>query len=273
VASEGGLRALVRRHPEVSFVAVALAWSWGVWVPMAVAGSGSQLAGLVGPLVSAAMISAVEGPEALRSLVRRMTRWSGGPIRQLPMVLAPWLMLAAAIPIAALIDGGWPDLGGMGRIDGWPDLGPVGLFLLLVLLVGFGEETGWRGFLLEHLLRGRSRFEATLIVWAVWALWHVPLFFFAPNFVEMSAATIVGWTIGLGAGAAVLTYVYEQTGRSVLAVALWHASFDMASASEASEGVIAAVVTTAVMFWAVPLWRRWAVEAWRGRGGRTGGER
>ena len=43
------------------------------------------------------------------------------------------------------------------------------------------------------------------------------------------------------------------TNGSVLAAALWHAGYNMTSATAASRGVIAAVTTTAVMMWALAL--------------------
>jgi len=48
--------------------------------------------------------------------------------------------------------------------------------LLLPFLFGpFGEEFGWRGFLLPHLVRRLSVLPACLIVGVIEALWHWPL--------------------------------------------------------------------------------------------------
>jgi membrane protease YdiL (CAAX protease family) len=48
--------------------------------------------------------------------------------------------------------------------------------LLLPVLMGpFGEEFGWRGFLLPHLVQRFSVLPACLILGVVWGLWHWPL--------------------------------------------------------------------------------------------------
>ena len=41
-----------------------------------------------------------------------------------------------------------------------------GVVAAVILVNGFGEETGWRGFLTERLLPAHGRFRATL--WVVW---------------------------------------------------------------------------------------------------------
>jgi membrane protease YdiL (CAAX protease family) len=47
--------------------------------------------------------------------------------------------------------------------------------LAIGVLFALGEEIGWRGFLVPALLRTRSFLQASLIVGALWAVWHFPL--------------------------------------------------------------------------------------------------
>jgi membrane protease YdiL (CAAX protease family) len=49
------------------------------------------------------------------------------------------------------------------------------LLVLLVLesIVGFGEEYGWRGYLLPRLMP-LGEVPATLVIGVIWALWHLP---------------------------------------------------------------------------------------------------
>jgi hypothetical protein len=49
------------------------------------------------------------------------------------------------------------------------------------------------------------------------------------------------------------TRIAQRTDGSVLAAALWHALYNMTSATAANRGVIAAVTTTCVMLWATVL--------------------
>ena len=64
---------------------------------------------------------------------------------------------------------------------------------------------------------------------------------------------IGGFGLGICAGALVLSRIAQRTHGSILAAALWHASYNMTSATAASRGMVAAVTTTCVMVWAVVL--------------------
>lgn len=62
--------------------------------------------------------------------------------------------------------------------------GPVSAVLVqfaLVLIIGgpLGEELGWRGFLLPGLAARHGWRRSSLIVGAIWGLWHLPLFYMA----------------------------------------------------------------------------------------------
>jgi membrane protease YdiL (CAAX protease family) len=63
-----------------------------------------------------------------------------------------------------------------GEIDG----GPLAVVILSLagpsVVAGFGEEFGWRGYLLPRLLSGRySVREVLSIVGIVWGVWHAPI--------------------------------------------------------------------------------------------------
>jgi hypothetical protein len=66
-------------------------------------------------------------------------------------------------------------------------------------------------------------------------------------------AALPGLFLGLTCGAAVLTFVYNTCRHSILAAAVWHGCDNLAAATRASQGAVAAVVTVAVMVWAVVL--------------------
>ncbi len=57
--------------------------------------------------------------------------------------------------------------------------------VLVLLLNGFGEEVGWRGYALEWLVVDRSALKATLWVSLLWLVWHLPLFFVHRNMADM----------------------------------------------------------------------------------------
>jgi uncharacterized protein len=64
--------------------------------------------------------------------------------------------------------------------------------------------------------------------------------------------TLIGFLLGLFAGAIFLTWLYNSTGGSVLIVAVWHGCFDFVTACiQCKSGLIAATLSTTVMIWAI----------------------
>lgn len=129
------------------------------------------------------------------------------------------------------------------------------------LFNGFGEELGWRGFAQERL---RTRFGHTADTPTLAALsagWHAPAFFFVETYRTMPVVRILGgFGLGVVAGALVLARITGRTNGSILAAALWHATYNITSATAAGRGGVAAVTTAWVMAWAVWIladeWRR-----------------
>ncbi|HEX8115426.1 MAG TPA: type II CAAX endopeptidase family protein [Kofleriaceae bacterium] len=249
----------LRRHPIACYLGVAFAVTWGAWVPLAATGhvvtagfAPIYLAGLLGPLAGAVGTSAiVAGTDGVRAVVARMLRvrvgarwWAVG----LGLPLAVALVLAAGgLAIATFGIGhehGWRDLG---AFNGFPVTSPLGLWLLLVLVNGFGEETGWRGYLLPHLQKRWSPLTSSLIVGAIWCVWHVPAFFVSETYRQMSVAMIPVFVVGLLSGSVFLTWLYNRGRSSILLVAVWHGTYNWLSGSVGARGVFAAVESTVVM--------------------------
>ncbi len=251
------MQALVGKHPLAIFFPLAIGISWSVGVPLAVtaasrAGRPSMPFSLhylvaYGPMIAAFLLTWVEdGRAGIRELLARILKWRVRPL---------WWLVAASPLIALgflaigdrLFQGQWMDFDLLGRVQFLPDLG-WGALILWVFTFGFGEEIGWRGYALPRLQKGRSALSATLILSLFLALWHVPAFFYLYD-----PSILVAWLIGMVAGAVVFTWLYNSSRGSILMVALWHGAFNFISGSQAGEGVIAAILSTAVMVWAVVL--------------------
>jgi CAAX protease family protein len=239
----------VRTHPLVAFVALAYTFSWAWWIPLALSGARvrdgvgvpTQLPGLLGPLVAAVVVSAVEGRSSLQDLVRRML------LLRLPLrfwaLLAGTMALGLAVVLAVDRDLVASDLlsySGIGRLD------PALVLVLVVVVNGFGEETGWRGFVVERLLPRHGPVRTALLTTLVWATWHLPMFFFVQGLRGLGPAA-VGWLVGLTCGSIVLTWMYVGTGHSIAYCAMWHSAFNLTTATTATTGTPAAVSSTAVM--------------------------
>jgi len=251
-----GPAAAIRRHPIGSHLALTFALSWAYWVPLALAGGqGSHVPGLLGPGWAALVVSAIaQGRAGPRNLAARMVRWRV-PLRWYLVALAPLLAGAVGLSVVVVVDPSSLRLAGLGRFPGLPEVGWVGVFLLVLLLNGFGEEVGWRGFLWPRLRRDHSLAGAAGLLTLPWALWHLPTFWLDTG-MDLDPLVLPGWLIGLAAGAVVLGWLYEHTG-SLLLVALFHASLNMVSATDV--GVLPAALTSAgVIVAAILLLRRGA---------------
>lgn len=160
-------------------------------------------------------------------------------------------LVGPAIVVRAL-GGEWPDLQRLGEVNYLPNLG-IGALVLWLATYGFGEEIGWRGFALPRLQKGRSALSATLILGVMWIVWHMPAFLYLDTYVALGLAAFPMFALGVMTGAIVFTWLYNSTGGSVLMVAIWHGVFDFLSASKISGGTIAALMSAAIMVWAVAI--------------------
>lgn len=243
----------------LAYVLLAYGLSWAWLVPLAATGLvvlqgqgwPSHFPALIGPMVAAILVATHTG--TLRRLLRSMVRVRV-PLRWWAWAFSPLALLAIGLVAEKIAGEHPPQPADFAQMSGLPSVIGVGGVLLLVVLVnGFGEETGWRGFALPLLQRRFSPLTAMLVLAVIWAGWHLPMFLVVDSFRGFSAGTVVGWLLGLTAGSIVLGWLYNQSGGSVALVAVWHAGFNMVSATAAASGLVAAVVTTVVMVQAVVL--------------------
>jgi membrane protease YdiL (CAAX protease family) len=245
----------------VAFFALVYGLSWAWWLPLAVGdrlverGDGwpTHIPGLLGPMVAAAFVLAwTEGRSGLRPWLAAMARLPGERRWRLAS-LAPLGFLALGVGVVALTSG-VPSAQEFIRYSG---TGATVVALGLAVIVNaFGEEAGWRGYALPRLQARLGPLRASLLIAGLWALWHAPLFLILVGYKDFSPLTIPGFFVGLTAGSLVLTSIYNGAGGSILAAAVWHGSYNLAAATDAADGTIAAVTTALVIFWAVSLVQR-----------------
>ncbi|MFB6218285.1 MAG: CPBP family intramembrane glutamic endopeptidase [Halobacteriaceae archaeon] len=192
-----------------------LAEGWG-WIDLRLP-QGLVILGVLSPGIATLLIRlSDEGIDGVRSALGGLTAWRFGLV---------WWGIALALPVAFALGlaGGVIALGQDFspepiRIVSEAGAGFV-LLILLRLVTAAGEELGWRGHLLPLLQARLSALNASLVIAAVWGVWHLPLLI--GNGVEgpVIALRLVS-TIG---GAVMFTWLFNNTGGSVLAVTLLHA--------------------------------------------------
>ncbi|MGH8030083.1 MAG: lysostaphin resistance A-like protein [Arenimonas sp.] len=207
----------------VAFFVLACAISWADW--FAVIGSargwvpfhvGPNPWGSFGPALAAVILAWFDGrSDGVRALFAPLRRWRVGATTWLLALLGPWLIVGAAVGIAVAM--GEP-LGAIAAVD------PLEAILLSVaiLIVGgpLGEEVGWRGHALPALLRTHSPIVASLLVAAMWAAWHVPLFWMPGA--EQEGTSLWGFVLLLAAFSVMTTWLWLRSGRSLLIAIAFH---------------------------------------------------
>lgn len=112
-------------------------------------------------------------------------------------------------------------------------VGGLTIFNIPLVIVGFGEEFGWRGFMFPQLCR--IQLLAGFVVGGlIWFVWHVPLVFIMPSTMDFTTLQHIfnGITFAIGSICTFVFFAYVYTkSRSIWVVSLVHAVFNNGSRS------------------------------------------
>jgi len=258
---------LSRRHRAIAlYVLLAYGITWLVWAPYvhaALTGAPPPNPFLfyfasTGPLLAAIIAEWYErGRTGVSDLLGRLVDLKRAGRWTIFGLLSPLLLVPLATLVVYIGGQGWPSWKEFGISSRAPGLGPLLCFLLMTVSYGIGEEVGWRGFLLPRLQARRSALMSTLMLTLIWGVWHLPAFWFREGYVAMGVGGLIGFAVGLTAGAIVLTALYNAARGSILVVALWHGSWNWVATSDGLQGPWVAVMTTLIMVVAPLLVWRW----------------
>ncbi len=230
------LVAWVKQHALLAYILATfgLTWpfmwaevlgSWGVLsFRLTLSGLGLFLTLFIayGPtLVALVITGAISGRAGLRSLLGRLLIWRVG-----------WQWYATALLLPGIVGLGATML--YAAWSGTPVLlppftwGKLPLILVSFLVRGLvnGEEIGWRGFALPHLQRRWNALNASLLLGAVWALFHLPIFFVQGDSIlgSQNAMNPLAFLLEVLAGAILMTWLFNNTQGSLLIAYLYHAA-------------------------------------------------
>jgi uncharacterized protein len=219
---------MIRRHPLLTFLLVACGYSWSLWFLMIASARGwlpfrfpTSPLGSFGPLLAAWLLARPSGlhPSA-RSFFRTTLRAPTRPRWLVVALLGPLILTAVAVLAHRLVTGALPPLAGLDRAYLLP------LVFLLILIVGgpVGEEFGWRGYVLPHLLRDRHPLTASLILSSLWVTWHLPLFWLEGAAQEGSS--LLAFALTVTAASVLFTWMYLHTAPGLVPVLLLHTSIN-----------------------------------------------
>ncbi|MEZ5565084.1 MAG: CPBP family glutamic-type intramembrane protease [Gammaproteobacteria bacterium] len=173
--------------------------------------------GAFGPLLAAwIVIRRTRAAAGLANFWRGLVRWRVGGVGLSLALLSPVGFLLVAAALLTVATGEVPALTS-GRLNNLQWM--VELVLFNSVLQALGEEPGWRGYLLPALRERQRPLLATLLLFPLWWLWHLPFFLARPEF---GWPQFLGFGLGILSASVWLTYLQERTGSTLMAV-LWHA--------------------------------------------------
>ena len=224
VSEPSGRPGAFKNRSPLTFFALV----FGLSVPFWLMGAATDLPWLPGLPVSALM--AVCPAAAALLLVYREHR-AAGVIELLSRSLDHQRILAKRwyLPIFLLMPGVSLAVYALMRCMGLPMPTPQMSIAAALLMFGtffvgaLGEELGWSGYVLDPLQTRWSALRAGVTLGIVGILWHlVPLLM-----MHRTPAWIAWWCLYAVASRVLIVWLYNNTGKSVCGVALFHATLNL----------------------------------------------
>lgn len=91
-------------------------------------------------------------------------------------------------------------------------------------IAGFGEELGWRGFLLKQF-KNMSFVKASILIGFIWGIWHAPMILMGHNYPDHPVAGVFMMTIWCILLTPIFLYITIKS-KSVIAAAILHGTLN-----------------------------------------------
>jgi len=220
-------QSLVRRHPMISFYVLTYAIAWMLWAPLvilrdSIPGPVAFILTLLGSLVPSTLglvfIGLLSGRAGVRRVLRRLVHGRIG-LRWYLAALALTMLVPRAVVVMFLVGVDTPVV--VNTI--------VGVRFLFAFMIfpgsALGEELGWRGFVLPRMQARHSALKASLLIGILWGPWHLPLWLTGSEGHPISL--YVPFVVAVVASCVFYTWLYNNTGGSLLIVVLYHAASNL----------------------------------------------
>ena len=261
------VKALIKRHPLLSYFALVFVISWGGVFIVAGGPSGispnsepSEMqttllypALIVGPSVAGILLTALLfGREGFRDLGSRLLNWRvGARWYAVALLTAPLSVTSALLALSLTSSEFVPSI--LTTTDK-ASLLLIGIFA--GLMVSIFEELGWTGFAIRRMRLRYGVLGTGLIVGLLWGAWHFPPFFWGSGVASEALPLAIFLPVllftWLPAFRVLIVWVYDRT-ESLLVAMLMHVSL------VASNAILVPLVTgvalvTFDLVWAAVLW-------------------
>jgi membrane protease YdiL (CAAX protease family) len=216
---------LISRYPLLSFFVMSFLFSWVAVLPLILDQTlpvepFQILGAFAGPTLSAVIVIAItEGRAGLSAFFKRYLQWKAGIVWWLIVLFG---ILIALNAVATFI------LGLSILTEFFKNIGLILPTYLLTLILGvilgpLWEEPGWRGFALPRLQAQYGPIAGSILLGAIWAIWHIPGY--AGGWMTSTFPSLLIYCIGFSILA---TWIYNNTHGSILLMILLHSSSNAA---------------------------------------------
>jgi uncharacterized protein len=179
-------------------------------------GAATTLPTMLTPMIAALIMRFFVSREGLKGSLGLLR----SPKYYLAALAVPPVFITAVVLIVQAL--------GLGEFS-WSEANWYVYLMLLVIalpvtLFTFGEEYGWRGYLLPRLLP-LGEIRASVLLGVIWGVWHLPLLLAGLNYPGVNVwLAIIIFTFVTVALSFTYTWFYVTSSGSVLVAAVYHAS-------------------------------------------------
>lgn len=209
---------LMKQNKVLIYFSLTLLLSWIFWVPFALfapkGGSTNspifllQLIGNFGPLFAAILTNKLT-KESNKQFFKKVFYTSFD--RKL-LFLAPLIVLAISLPVIVGVS-----------INQIISLLPLVLFFVIVS--GFGEEPGWRGFAFNELENKYGLIKSALLIGVVWSVWHLPILIWTATALNTFILDFCIFIATITSLSIILSILTKRSNYNILPAILTHAFY------------------------------------------------
>ena len=227
--SKSNLTNWIKRNQIISFILFTLFFSYLIGVPYSLWMKGflEESAGFTSVYLQ--RLLTVYGPALAAITITYLTNRKSG-VKNLCQKLIPskkhweWYLflpvIASVITFTSFLIGGLSFINLTSIIaDSWFIF--FGHLILQTLIIGIGEELGWRGWLLPKLTDKYSLAVSILFISIIWGLWHFPILLSGP-------AIVMPWLYLLFSASIILTWIWLKVKGNIAVLVIAHASLNSA---------------------------------------------
>lgn len=207
------------------FFLITFVWSWTFWLPE-ILWNVRLFLGPFGPFIAAFLLIGLnEGKGGVIKLLKRGIDFRFGKIWFIPIFLLFPVITGAALFLSTFTGEFIPELPLLHN----PLLIIYWFGYMLFLGGPFQEEFGWRGYALDRLQARYNALKSSIILGIIWALWHSPLFFITEATIQYQIQNFFSSIILFIFMTILFTWIYNNTGGSILAALLFHAMLNLST--------------------------------------------